>query len=159
MIRFNKSRLLFALGIGCIALGYSLWMFFSMSTADRIPFTLAPTVAAPVGSFTVAALCWYFLIEKMHYCNKLTGVILGLISGWSIFPSGLLGAFIAGTIIEGGGLLTVEGLILQAKLAVGLGPLILIMAWGWIPLLLCVLWSSVLTPSYRSQNQKEKPGR
>ncbi|NDV20247.1 hypothetical protein GO013_12580 [Pseudodesulfovibrio sp. JC047] len=128
MIRFNKPRLLFALGIGCIALGYSLWIFFSIPTADKIPFTLVPTVAAPIGSFTVAALCWFFLIEKMHYCNNLTRVILGLIFGWSVFPSGLLAAFIADTIIEGGGLRKVEGLILQAKIAVGLGPLILIMA-------------------------------
>lgn len=140
MTHSKKNKLLFASGIGCIALGYSLWMFIGMYKPDWVPMILTATLAAPVGAFAFAALVWHVVVEKLHFQSKIAGTIIGAVSGWSIFASGLLASFTTGIFTEGEGFRTIEGLVLQAKIAFGLGPLFLIMAWGWIPLLLCVLW-------------------
>jgi hypothetical protein len=115
-------------------------MFLGMNSPGKMPITLPPTIAAPIGAFAIAALCWHVVVEKLHFHGKIIGALMGVISGWSIFSCGILAAFTTGILTEGESFRTIEALILQAKIALALGPLFLIMAWGWIPLLLCILW-------------------
>lgn len=154
MIRLKNYTFLFALGVSIIALGYSVWMFICLDKPDRMPFTLAATLVAPIGAFFIASLCWHVAVEKFHFHYTLVGIIIGAASGWSMFASGLLAASISGVLIGDDSLRTIEAMVLLVKLAVGFGPLFLIAAWGWIPLVLCMLFGAFCIRSYRLSRLK-----
>lgn len=157
MTRSTKNNLIFATGIGCIALGYSLWMFVGMYNPDDMSLTLPPTLAAPVGAFVFAALCWYIVIEKLCRRGTVAGVIIGVMSSWSIFASGLSAALIP-AVITGNGFSNIEDFVVFVGIVFGSGPLILFFAWGWVPVLLCLLWGSFWVPYGNTGATKKSEG-
>jgi len=115
-------------------------MFVNLHKPDLLPITLPPTLFAPFGACATAALCWYLVVGKLHRDSKWTGVLLGLVSGWSIFASGLLIAFIIGIVSQRESIQDIQVILQFANAIFVIGPLFLLMAWGWIPVLSCVLW-------------------
>lgn len=157
VIHSKKCRLIFASGIGCIALGYSLWMFIGMYNPDDVSLTLPPTLAAPGGAFVFAALCWYVVIEKLCRHGTVAGAIIGVMSSWSIFASGLSAALIP-SVITGNGFSNIEDFVYFVGIVFGSGPLFLFFAWGWVPVLLCMLWGAFWVPYSNTGLTKKSEG-
>ena len=132
-------------------------MFIGMYMPDRMSITLPPTLAAPVGAFAFAALCWYVIVEKLRRHGKIAGVIIGVMSGWSIFASGLLVAFIP-AVVTGNGFNNANDLICFLLMIFGSGPLFLFLAWGWIPVLLCASFGFFLVPYSYAWAAKKSEG-
>lgn len=128
-----------------------------MYDSDRIPVTLAPTLAAPVGAFAFAALCWHAVVDKLHRHGKVAGAILGVTSAWSIFASGLLVGFIP-AVVTGSGFSNVYDVIYFFLMVFASGPLFLFLAWGWIPALLCIIFGIFWVPYSYTWTLKKSEG-
>jgi hypothetical protein len=121
-------------------------MFVGMYKPERMSITLPPTLAAPVGAAAFASLCWYVIVEKLRRHGKMAGIVIGALSGWSIFASGLLVAFMP-AVITGSGFSNVEDFFYFVLMVLGSGPLFLFLAWGWVPVLLCILLGAFWAPN------------
>ncbi len=152
----KKYTCFFAFGVGCIALGYSLWMYLLSNASGQYPIALAPTIFAPLSAVAVAAGCWHWVVERMQCCKWAVGALIGAVSGWSIFASGLLVTFTLGVAVSSDKIQTVDELLSLLNVVFAAGPLFLFILWGWIPVLICVLLG-VLLLRFRCAQFPKKP--
>lgn len=146
-----KKQFIYPLTVTAIATAFSFWMYFHIDDSPIAPLFVAPATAG-----LTASLC-SLLFRKQNKAPMSFGLLIGFVVSWMMLSFGTLSGILSIHVSSHSTFISFTELLAIVEMSFIYTPIILSMSIGFLPTILIIFASLVLTTSNVREERNSSP--